>query len=140
MRWLTDPVLPVLYSIRTVRFESTAALERVHGIGPRTLAGLRGWVGVAEEQRGGDTAAVLYTLVATCKRLRIDPFAYLRDVFSRLPENTTDEALRDLLPDRWIGQNPQHRLAHRVNEDGQAKERRRKRRDRKRQLARANVK
>ena len=36
--------------------------------------------------KGGQTAAVLYTLVASCKRLRIDPFAYLREVFTRLPE------------------------------------------------------
>jgi transposase len=102
------------------------------------VIGRLNWLFVGSEG-GGHTAAVLYTLVATCKRLRIDPFAYLRDVFSRLPEDSTDEALRDLLPDRWIDQNPQHRLAHRVNEDDQAKERRRKRRDRKRQLAQANA-
>ena len=58
------------------------------------------WLFVGSE-RGGETAAILYTLVATCKRLRIDPFAYLRDVFTRLPEGFSDETLRDLLPDRW---------------------------------------
>lgn len=103
------------------------------------VIGRLNWLFVGSE-RGGDTAAVLYTLVATCKRLRIDPFAYLRDVFSRLPENTSEEALRDLLPDRWIEQNPKHRLAHREKEDDQAKERRRQRRTRKRQLAKAKAK
>ena len=32
--------------------------------------------------KGGRTGAVLSTLIATCKRLRIDPFAYLRDLFA----------------------------------------------------------
>ena len=103
------------------------------------VIGRLNWLFVGSE-RGGDTAAVLYTLVATCKRLRIDPFAYLRDVFDRLPKVTPEESLQDLLPDRWIEKNPNHRLAHRVKEDGQAKERRRKRRSRKRQLAKAKAK
>jgi hypothetical protein len=34
--------------------------------------------------QGGGTAAVLTSLVATCKRLCIDPFAYLRDLFGRI--------------------------------------------------------
>ena len=103
------------------------------------VIGRLNWLFVGSE-RGGDTAAVLYTLVATCKRLRIDPFAYLRDVFDRLPKDTSEESLQNLLPDRWIEKNQQHRLAHRVNEDDQAKERRRKRRTRKRQLAKAKAK
>jgi hypothetical protein len=102
------------------------------------VIGRLNWLFVGSE-RGGETAAVLYTLVATCKRLRIDPFEYLRDVFDRLPKITSAESLQDLLPDRWIEQNPQHRLAHRVKEDDQAKERRRERRARKRQLARAKA-
>lgn len=103
------------------------------------VIGRLNWLFVGSE-RGGNTAAVLYTLVASCKRLRIDPFAYLRDVFKRLPEITTEESLRDLLPDRWIEQNPTHRLAHRVKEDDQAKQRRRQQRARKRQLAKAKAK
>ena len=103
------------------------------------VIGRLNWLFVGSE-RGGDTAAVLYTLVATCKRLRIDPFAYLRDVFDRLPKMTSPESIQDLLPDRWIEQNAQHRLAHREKEDDQVKERRRKRRARKRQLAKARAK
>jgi hypothetical protein len=33
---------------------------------------------------GGDTAAALYSVVGTCKRLGIDPFAYLRDLLPAL--------------------------------------------------------
>jgi len=90
--------------------------------------------------RGGETAAVLYTLVATCKRLRIDPFAYLCDVFARLPEISTDEPIQKLLPDRWIGEHPQHRLMHREREASQAKQRRRQRRARRRVLQKAKAK
>lgn len=103
------------------------------------VIGRLNWLFIGSE-RGGNTAAVLYTLVATCKRLRIDPFAYLRDVFSRLPGITTEESLRELLPDRWIEQNPSHRLAHRVKEDDQAKQRSRQRRVRKQKLAQAETK
>jgi hypothetical protein len=49
---------------------------------------------------GGRTGTVLSTLIASCKRQLIDPFAYLRDLFARIaahPQNQLDE----LLPDRW---------------------------------------
>ena len=88
----------------------------------------------AGSDRGGETAAVLYTLVATCKRLRMDPFAYLRDVFTRLPMITGEELLRELLPDRWIAAHPESRLVHREQQASQAEERRRQRRARRRDL------
>jgi transposase len=96
------------------------------------------WLFVGSD-KGGETAAVLYTLVASCKRLRIDPFAYLRDVFTRLPEISSREELQELLPDRWIERHPEHRLAHREREAQQAKQRRRERRARRRQLAGAKT-
>ncbi len=83
---------------------------------------------------------MLYTLVAICKRLRIDPFAYLRDVFTRLPEIATDKPLEDLLPDRWIDGHPESRLVHRDKQASQAKERRRQRRARRRELRQAQAK
>jgi transposase len=106
------------------------------------VIGRLNWLFVGSE-RGGETAAVLYTLVATCKRLRIDPLAYLRDVFERLPEindQNDQEQLHDLLPDRWIEKHPEHRLAHREKEASQAKERRRERRARRRKLQQAQAK
>jgi transposase len=61
--------------------------------------GRKNWMFFGSD-KGGQTAAVLNSLIATCKRLRIDPFAYLRDVFQRIgghPNNRLDE----LLPDQW---------------------------------------
>jgi hypothetical protein len=50
--------------------------------------------------KGGRTAAVLNSLIATSKRLGIDPFAYLRDVFSRIAAHPMAR-MAELLPDRW---------------------------------------
>ena len=62
--------------------------------------GRNNWLFFGSE-RGGRAAANLMTLVATCKRAQVEPFAYLRDVFRRLPAAKTPEQLRALLPDVW---------------------------------------
>ena len=49
---------------------------------------------------GGQTAAVLTSLIATCKRLSLDPFAYLRDLFGRISSHPPSR-LAELLPDQW---------------------------------------
>jgi hypothetical protein len=51
-------------------------------------------------EAGGTTAAVLYSLVSTCKQHGIDPYAYLRDALTRLP-TLPAERLDELLPDVW---------------------------------------
>jgi transposase len=53
---------------------------------------------------GGRTAAVLYSVVGTCKHLGIDPFAYLRAVLPELfmlGEKPAEEALAPWLPEVW---------------------------------------
>jgi transposase len=66
--------------------------------------GRNNWV-VLGSEAGGQTAAVLYTIVLSCKHLAIDPFAYLREalmgVFA-LGERPTAEQLSEWLPDRWL--------------------------------------
>ncbi len=72
--------------------------------------GRKNWLFVAS-QTGGQRAAILFSLVASCKANQVEPWAYLNDVFSRLPsippENT--EQLDRLLPNRWLEEHPQHR-------------------------------
>jgi transposase len=85
--------------------------------------GRKNWLFVASET-GGRRAAVLFGLVASAKRNGVEPYAWLRDLFTRLPllaadrnpGSTTDESptgtpnpLDDLLPDRWLVTHPQHR-------------------------------
>lgn len=63
--------------------------------------GRNNWLFFGSE-RGGRAAANLMSLIATCKRAKVDPFAYLSDVFRRLPAAKDDPAkLRALLPDVW---------------------------------------
>jgi hypothetical protein len=54
----------------------------------------------AGSDRGGKSAAVLYSVVGTCRRLSLDPFVYLRDALGRLPGLPAGR-LDGLLPDRW---------------------------------------
>jgi transposase len=61
--------------------------------------GRKNWLFFGSPQ-GGKTAAVLYTFTSTCRRLGVEPWAYLKDVLTRLP-TTPQEQLPDLLPDRW---------------------------------------
>jgi hypothetical protein len=58
--------------------------------------------------RGGRTAATLYSLVESCKRHQVDPFAYLKDALERLPTHPADR-LGDLLPDARIAAHPRTR-------------------------------
>jgi transposase len=61
--------------------------------------GRKNWYFVGSAN-GGRTAAVLYSFSSTCHRLEMDPWAYLQDVLTRLPELPPDQ-LTELLPDRW---------------------------------------
>ena len=68
----------------------------------------------------GQRASVLMTLVGSCKENEVEPWAYLRDVFEKLPQ---DADLESLLPDRWLASHPQHRwqIAERRRAERQAK-------------------
>jgi transposase len=68
--------------------------------------GRKNWL-FAGSDKGGRTAAILYSMVGTCKRLGIDPWAYLRDALTRLPELPADR-LPDLLSDAWAHAQREH--------------------------------
>jgi len=72
--------------------------------------GRKNWLFVAS-RKGGDRAAILFSLVASCKANQVEPWAWLRDVFARLPslDETDAAALESLLPDAWLADHPQHR-------------------------------
>lgn len=82
-----------------------------NGVAERVLRGIalgrRNWLFCGSE-RGARAACVYFSLAASCRRHEIDPFAYLRDLFTRMPVLLADthgrpsaEELRPLLPDRW---------------------------------------
>jgi transposase len=66
----------------------------------RIAIGRKNYLFVGSE-KGGHTAAVLYSFTSTCHRLGVEPWAYLKDVLQRLP-STPPERLTELLPDRWL--------------------------------------
>jgi transposase len=65
----------------------------------RVAIGRKNWLFCGSDN-GGNTAAVLFSLIATCQRHAVDPFAYLRDVLARIAA-TPISALSELLPDHW---------------------------------------
>ncbi len=70
--------------------------------------GRKNWMFVGSD-RGGRTAAILYSFVATCKVHGIDPFAYLRDVLTRYSAHPA-RRIAELLPSNWKpAQNPCYR-------------------------------
>ena len=78
------------------------ATERINKLIAR---GRLNWLFVGSV-RGGVTASRLLSLVATCRRLHMDSFLYLRDVFTRLPSLPSSQ-LEELLPDGWLAAHPE---------------------------------
>ena len=65
----------------------------------RIAVGRKAWLFCGSDN-GGRTAAILFSLIATCQRHNVDPFAYLRDVLTRIASHPHNR-LAELLPDRW---------------------------------------
>lgn len=55
--------------------------------------------------RGGRTAAIIMSFIATCKDNGVEPFAYFRDVFARISDHSA-KRLADLLPTNWKSARP----------------------------------
>ena len=54
----------------------------------------------AGSEAGAKRAAIIYSLVASCKLNKIDPFAYFRDVLTRISTHPADK-IDELLPGNW---------------------------------------
>jgi transposase len=95
------------------------------------VMGKKAWLFLGNET-AGEAAANLYTLVMTCKRHRVDPYAYLLDVLDRI-KSASPEGLEALLPHRWIQSHPEAYLKERANASHAAAYRKRTRRAARRQ-------
>ena len=62
------------------------------------VLGRRNWLHVGQET-GGQRAANLFSLMITCKRLGVEPYAYLHDVLRRLPSHLNKDIWQ--LTPRW---------------------------------------
>ena len=64
-----------------------------------------GHYGVASD-RGGERAAIMYSLIVTAKMNDVDPQAWLADVLARIAEHPV-QRLDELLPWNWLGSSAQ---------------------------------
>ena len=74
---------------------NNAAERALRGI----ALGRKSWL-FAGSDRGGERAAVMYTLIVTAKLNDIDPQAWLADVLTRIAD-IPQNRLRELLPWHW---------------------------------------
>jgi transposase len=65
----------------------------------RVAIGRKNWLFCGSDT-GGRTAAVLFSLIATCQRHKVEPLAYLRDTLTRIAATPMSQ-LDQFLPDRW---------------------------------------
>jgi hypothetical protein len=81
-----------------------------HGQNDRAIAlGRKNWL-FAGSDSGGERAAVVYSLIETCKLNGIDPEAYLRDVLTRIAEHPINR-IAELLPWYWTDRASQAKAA-----------------------------
>ena len=62
--------------------------------------GRKNWL-FAGSERGAQRAAVIYSLVASCKLCGHDPYAYFRDVLTKISTHPSSR-IDELLPSQWI--------------------------------------
>jgi len=65
-----------------------------------TALGRKNWLMLGSVEEGGERMSVFYTLIVTCKRLGIEPFAYLSDVIERV-STTPATRVWELTPRGW---------------------------------------
>ena len=75
-----------------------------------TALGKKNWLFVGADT-AGDRSAILYTIIESCRRRGLDPYAYLKDVLTRLP-TLTNHQIGQIIPAVW-GKNrpPLQRIA-----------------------------
>ena len=64
-----------------------------------TAVGKKNWLFIGEAE-AGQRSAILFTIIENCRRLEINPFAYLRDVLTRLP-HMTNQQTHTVTPAAW---------------------------------------
>jgi transposase len=69
-----------------------------------TALGKKNWLFIGEAQ-AGDRSAIIYTVIETCRRRGIDPYAYLKDALTRLPRMAMKE-VPEILPAVWSKPQP----------------------------------
>jgi len=86
-----------------IRYVDDPILEIDNNLAERTLRmvaiGRKNWM-FAGSEAGAERAAIIYSLVASCKINGIDPFAYFRDVLEKVTTHPASK-IDELLPSNW---------------------------------------
>ncbi len=64
-----------------------------------TAVGKKNWLFIGDAE-AGERSAIIYTVIECCRRRGIDPYEYLRDVFTRLP-SMTNWQVKNITPEAW---------------------------------------
>jgi transposase len=95
------------------RFLSDGRICLSNNAAERALRGIalgrKSWL-FAGSDRGGERAAVMFTLVQTCKLNKVDPQAWLADVLARIADHKIND-LAALLPWNWAAETERRKLA-----------------------------
>jgi transposase len=75
--------------------DNNATERAIRGV----AVGRHNWMFFGSDE-GGKTAAVLRSFVASCQRVGVDPFAWLKDTLSRIPDHPITR-ISELLPHNW---------------------------------------
>ncbi|WP_431733822.1 transposase domain-containing protein [Chondrinema litorale] len=54
----------------------------------------------AGSHEAAQRAAIMYSILGSCKLHQINPYEYLQDIFERLPEQPINR-INELLPQNW---------------------------------------
>jgi transposase len=68
-----------------------------------TAIGKKNWLFIGEAE-AGERSAVIYTLIESCKRRGLEPYAYLREVLTRLP-HLTNHQIKEITPAAMVAAN-----------------------------------
>jgi hypothetical protein len=64
-----------------------------------TALGKKNWLFMGDAD-AGERGAIIYTVMESCRRRGIDPYAYLKDVLTRLPR-MTNRQIPEVTPEAW---------------------------------------
>jgi hypothetical protein len=96
---------PCFAHIRRNFFEAESGWSRLdNNVAERAVRplaiGFKNWLFVGNED-GGEAAAIIFSLVQTCRGLKINSREYLDDIMRRLMSHPINK-LFELLPDQWF--------------------------------------
>jgi transposase len=76
--------------------DNNATERAIRGV----AVGRNNWIFFGSDE-GGKTAAVLRSFVASCQRVGVDPFVWLKDILSRIADHPITR-IAELLPHNWV--------------------------------------